>query len=104
MAGTATGAWFEGADGKSEAEAEFLASLRTEADAWCLPGLEPGDTSSEDYLHPLYVVVEVPMVVPQDKDSVDALQWAFSLGAGVLVRPAAPRVAGGFVGGREQTA
>ncbi|GAB3934044.1 hypothetical protein GCM10027614_06330 [Micromonospora vulcania] len=53
--------WFPDEVGRNEGEAAFLERLRREASGWDVEGLSPeDDTSSQRWLVPLYIDVDVP--------------------------------------------
>lgn len=67
--------WFEGATPRSEAEAEFLAALRTHAANWQLD-VRPQHTGALASMAPLYVDVEVPGL-PQGNNKTTVLQGGY---------------------------
>jgi hypothetical protein len=67
--------WFEGSAPRSEAEAEFLAALRTHAANWQLD-VGPEHTGVLTALAPLYVDVEVPGL-PQGNNKTTVLQGGY---------------------------
>jgi hypothetical protein len=71
--------WFEGAAPRSEAEAEFLAALRTHAANWQLD-VGPEHTGALTALAPLYVDVEVPGL-SQGNNMTTVLQGGYWTGA-----------------------
>ncbi len=54
--------WFPNETGRNDQEKAFLDQLRLEAASWRIDELSPQDTSSQRWLTPLYVDVEVPRV------------------------------------------
>ncbi|MEH1129573.1 hypothetical protein [Micromonospora sp. CPCC 206061] len=54
--------WFAAETGRNDQETAFLEGLRQRATTWHVDGLSPQDTSSQRWLAPLYVDVQVPKV------------------------------------------
>jgi hypothetical protein len=67
--------WFEGSAPRSEAEAEFLAALRTHATSWRVD-VGPEHTGVLTALAPLYVDVEVPGL-PRGNNKSTVLQGGY---------------------------
>jgi hypothetical protein len=54
--------WFPDETGRNDQERAFLDQLRLQAASWRIEDVSPGDTSSERWLTPLYIDVEVPRI------------------------------------------